>query len=223
MFSKDTWHLWILAAGLLCVGLGYATVRTIMVPATFGQDGHYRSAALDEELARERKLVSASECWTCHEEQKAEFSESAHKEVHCFNCHDNLLEHFNLCTKAVAEAKAAGKDAKSAKCGPEGMKLDNLKPACVRCHTTLTGRPAEFTVVNQNEHLEEMEAEEPKSARVCLECHLGHKPSEEPDDEEEDEEDEDEEDEDEDDEADEAAAATPVNAATGTDNSDEEE
>ena len=185
-----------------------------MVPDTWGEKGHYRAAALTEEVARERKLVSATECWTCHEDQQALFSESAHREVHCFNCHDHLLEHFNLCTKAVADAKAAGQDPKKAKCGPLGMKLDSIKPACVRCHTQLTGRPKGFTTINQNEHLEENGAENPKSPKACLECHSGHKPSESIEDLKEAKEGDDE---DEDEDADAADAATPTAAVSGTD------
>ena len=214
MFARDTLHLWILVIGLLLVGVGYAVVRGAMVPDSFGKNGHYRAEALQEERDMPRRLVSASECLDCHTETAKVYSESGHKEVHCSKCHDKLLAHFDACTKAFAEAKAAGTDTSQVKCLTEGIKRLAIKPACVRCHKEMVGRPKDFKVINVNAHLEEMEADEPDSLKVCLQCHLGHNPAEEPDSGDEEEEEE---------EADAAEAATPAAAASAADDKDDDD
>lgn len=181
MFSKDTAHLWVMAMGLALVGVFYVIVRTVVVPPSFGEFGHYRGDSLRENAAIPRNLVSASECLDCHVAQAEKFKASPHHEVHCGQCHGDLLKHFDDCTRAAkAAGKAPDKSVGAVKCDVSGLKLETIRVACVRCHVQLVGRPEKFPTINPGEHLADNDAENRESPKVCLQCHSGHDPTEQP-------------------------------------------
>ena len=86
MFSRDSLHLWILAAGLAGVVGAFLTVRAATLPPTWGQHGHWRGAALTEAAAKPRKVTTRADCLACHQSPKQAFGKK-HAKVLCTECH----------------------------------------------------------------------------------------------------------------------------------------
>ncbi|MCA9189686.1 MAG: hypothetical protein KDA99_28880, partial [Planctomycetales bacterium] len=67
-FYRDTRHLWTLALLLGVVVAGFIFIRGVMVPPTFGDQGPYRAAVLDEIKQLPSMLISDATCLECHAE-----------------------------------------------------------------------------------------------------------------------------------------------------------
>lgn len=183
LISRDSRHLWIMLFLVVAGGWGFLWVRGQMVPETFGQQGPYRAAALDEIKAKPSVLLADAVCLKCHTEVGKERHESLHKAVSCFHCHGLGREHVEQARK-VELARKAGKS--KGLTIPPAKKWDGNfrthidlyitkdKATCVACHEARVGMPAKFKKINIAEHLKEQEAEEPKSRESCFECHGGH-------------------------------------------------
>ncbi len=198
MFSRDTLHLWILAGALALVGVGFFTVRSLTVPPSFGQFGHYRGAALQIATDKERKLTTRGDCGECHATLKHEMGKS-HERVHCIECHGEGKAHMTACKTAKASAKAG--DALT--CDKSNLMPTNIKDICLHCHQEMVGRAKKHPQIVFTEHMKDMDPKDPKSPLVCMECHSPHNPAEELSDDKE---------EDKDEEAKPAEAATPTAA-----------
>ena len=48
------------------VAVVFMAARTVLIPATFGKDGHYRAAAVDSIAVRPVKYAGRVECADCH-------------------------------------------------------------------------------------------------------------------------------------------------------------
>ena len=177
IFSRDAFHLWVLFFLIVTGGSGLLWVRNQMVPETFGQQGPYRAAALDEIKAKRSVLVADTVCLQCHVDVKKERAESLHKTVSCFHCHGLGREHVALAQKA---AKSPGLSVPPSKKW-DGNFMTHIdlyitkdKAICLVCHEKRVGMPKNFKKINVAEHLKEQEAEKPKSRESCFECHGGH-------------------------------------------------
>lgn len=185
MFSKDVLHLWVLTAALVAIGLGYFGMRSLAVPPSFGELGHYRGDSLREQAARPIKVPTRARCLQCHEDQWKNKEKSKHASLSCGSCHGLGLDHVRDCEQARATAKAAGQDVTKIKCASDGVQVTQLRKTCENCHAQMVGRPTKFLQIVPAEHLKEQEADDPTSPKACAQCHQGHDPSEEPEDEEE--------------------------------------
>ena len=197
MFSRDTLHLWILAGALALIAVGFFTVRSLAVPPSFGQFGHFRGAALETAANKERKLTTRGDCAACHETLKHEMGKS-HAMVHCVECHGDGHAHMTSCKTAKTAAKAGEKLI----CDKSNLMPTDIKSICLHCHQEMVGRAKKHPQINFTEHMKDMEPKDPKSPMVCMQCHVPHDPSEEPSDDTEDK----------DDDAKPAEAATPTAA-----------
>lgn len=180
MFSKDSLHLWILFGALVLGGVGYASMRSLVVPASYGKFGPYRGDALTEEMARAGKVTTKATCIACHEGAAAKMAKSKHSMVHCSDCHGQGKEHIAACDLAVAATKAAGGDVKTVKCLHDKLMPTQLRQTCLHCHSQTVGRASTHPQIVVDEHLKDQDAKDPKSANVCSQCHAGHNPGEEP-------------------------------------------
>jgi hypothetical protein len=145
---RDSEHLIRLA---LLFGVGvflFLGARAVLVPADFGELGHYRTGALDDN--RQRPLVHAGRaaCGECHD-TAATLSGGAHAKVGCEACHGALAAH-------AADPGAAAPPA------PEVAAL------CVRCHGANPARPARHPQVEPEAHAE---------GASCTDCHEPHSPA----------------------------------------------
>jgi len=62
-------------------------LRHLLVPETFGRDGHYRAAAVDLEKNLSLRYAGHLSCRECHEDVAAVKSESKHFPISCEACH----------------------------------------------------------------------------------------------------------------------------------------
>ena len=176
--SPDSRHLVVLASLLVVGGLAFKVTTRQLVPATFGEKGPYRAAALDELKAEKPPLIpSDALCLECHAEVGQERAEALHKAVACYHCHGLGTQHVAEARKAKGTPGASYRPAEPWN-GDFLTKQDlyNTKnrKVCLVCHEKVVGMPAEFSQIVVAKHLEEEAAEHPESAEACFECHEGH-------------------------------------------------
>ena len=145
---KDKEHL-VRMAGLFGVGLlVFLVLRGVLIPADFGDLGHYRASALDDNSSVELQFAGRAACETCHDDVATERAESAHRSIACEACHGALAVHADNPEGAIPER-------------PEATSL------CVSCHGANVTKPPWFPAVSPDEHSE---------GEACDECHLPHAP-----------------------------------------------
>ena len=177
IFSRDALHLWIVFFLIVAGGSVFLWAQSRLVPETFGQQGPYRAAALDEIAAKPSVFLADAVCLKCHAEVGEERAESLHKAVSCFHCHGLGREHV---AQARKSAKSPGLSVAPAKKW-DGNFMTHIdlyitkdKATCLVCHEDTVGMPKDFKKINVAKHLEEQEAEKPNSRESCFECHGGH-------------------------------------------------
>lgn len=176
-FLRDTGHLWIVLFLILAGGAGFLWARTQMIPASYGERGAYRAAALGEIAAKPMMLPADKVCLECHGDVGEERAESLHKAVLCIHCHGYGREHIALAREVAASGEGSVPPAQPWD-GDFFTKIDLYvtqdRATCLACHESRVGMPADFKKINVAEHLEEMGADEPASRETCFECHAGH-------------------------------------------------
>jgi hypothetical protein len=144
---KDKEHL-LRVAGLFVVGIAaFLLLQQLLVPKGFGEFGHFRTGALDDNRAVPAKFAGQATCVECHTDEAAARTAGKHAHVHCEACHGALGRH------------AAD---------PEALKPTRPDPRtlCVTCHMVNEAKPAGFPQIDPKDHPE----------GVCTECHLAHNP-----------------------------------------------
>lgn len=137
-----------LAAVFTVAVVGLIAARVLLVPATFGDIGHYRSAAIDSIAAREMKYAGHQECSMCHRPIADRRAASNHRTVACEVCHGPAAEH-------VATPLDVKPDA------------PRERGFCPLCHSYNPSRPTGFPQIDTVTH----------NARVpCIGCHDPHAP-----------------------------------------------
>jgi predicted CXXCH cytochrome family protein len=144
---KDAEHLVRVAALFLAGVVAFFVAQRLLVPAGFGQYGHYRAGALADNRDRPVVFAGRAACEECHTDVAETKAKGRHARPACEACHGALAAH------------AADPSIKPTR--PDGRTL------CLRCHTALVGRPASFPQIDVAEHA-------PKGA--CTECHATHDP-----------------------------------------------
>ncbi|MBI2437603.1 MAG: hypothetical protein HYV36_02155 [Lentisphaerae bacterium] len=129
-------------------------IRPWLVPETFGEDGFYRVAAMDEEKSRLSRHVGRSACAECHADIAALHAKDAHASVECESCHGPGWEHVNDPTAALPRP--------------------NAKEDCLTCHRLLDARFGSFPQVDLHDHFQLVGVDDP--AIVCTRCHSPHEP-----------------------------------------------
>lgn len=144
---KDSEHL-LRLAGLFGVGiLIFAIAQAVLVPADFGQVGHYRTGALAANRARPLSFAGEATCVACHSDVGEAKAANQHRGVHCEACH--------------------GPQARHAESGENKPPRPDAATLCVRCHRADPARPASFPQINVKEHAGD---------EICTSCHTPHAP-----------------------------------------------
>ena len=146
--SGEYTHL-IRMAGLFAAGIvAFLLLRWMMVPADFGQLGHYRTGALADNMARPLKFAGQAACVECHTDIAEVRAKGRHAHVACESCHGALAAH--------AE-------------NPDGVipKRPDPRKTCIICHTASISKPKSFPQVVPAEHAPE---------GSCAACHAVHNP-----------------------------------------------
>jgi hypothetical protein len=145
---KEAAHL-IRLAVILIAGVGvFAIARQSIVPAGFGQYGHYRAGALGEIRAKPLTYAGRAACVLCHEDVSNVLKTSRHASIGCEACHGPQFRH--------SEDSAAQK--------PE---LPDTRALCAGCHEKIAARPDFVPQVVTVEHA---------GTEACKTCHQPHSP-----------------------------------------------
>lgn len=147
---KDKEHL-VRMAALFAVGIGlFLIARAALVPEGFGELGHYRTGALEDNRNVPLGYAGRATCSNpeCHSDVLEARRGSRHEAVSCEACHGPLARH--------AEDPGA--------LAPD---RPDKKKVCLRCHLADAAKPAKFPQVDPKEHGGE---------GGCDECHKPHHP-----------------------------------------------
>ena len=142
-------QVWRLAAVFAVLGGAFLAARTVLQPATFGDIGHYRSAAVDSIAVLPIRYAGHEACEPCHVPVVDRKSQSYHRNVACEVCHGPQAEH-------VASP------------------LEHRPPAprerarCPLCHGYNPSRPTGFPQIDPVTH---------NPPRPCITCHDPHDPT----------------------------------------------
>lgn len=130
------------------LGVALVVARRVLVPESFGEFGHYRSAALEEVASHEKKYAGRQECGLCHSDVEAMRVAGNHEGVSCEVCHGPAADH-------VA--------------GPMETKpdIDRDREACTLCHGFSPSRPTGFPQIEAVAH---------NAPSACVTCHSPHAP-----------------------------------------------
>ena len=144
----------ILRLVLLTLGVlgSYAVARMVLVPASFGEYGWFRGAALGELAAAKPVFSGMKACDECHSEVFELLAKGPHKAIACESCHGPSRLH------------AGDPDVKP----PRDKFMDS---DCMHCHQSSPSRPAWLKQIEANEHFR---------GDQCVGCHLPHQPNEMP-------------------------------------------
>jgi hypothetical protein len=128
---------------------GLLVLRQSFVPATFGQLGHYRAAALDSAAARPIRFAGLQACAECHGDVAAFKARSYHRGLSCEVCHGAANDH---ATDPGSRTPVAAKD----------------RETCLHCHGYQSSRPTGFPQVLERVH---------NPMQACVACHNPHDPT----------------------------------------------
>ena len=145
---RDIEHLLRLVAVLIAGIIIFFVARRLMIPPGYGQYGHYRPGALEDNRNRPIKFAGHAACELCHEEAATLKKTGKHSNVSCEACHGPLAQH--------ADDPTANKP-----------KRPNAASLCVRCHEAGIAKPKGFPQVVSKEH---------SGGEPCNSCHQPHKP-----------------------------------------------
>ena len=126
---------------------GWFVGRYIVVPPTFGDQGHFRAAAIDSVAALPIMYAGQQSCFECHDEIFTTKQDSRHNKVSCEACHGPSAMHvedFELLPSAPRE-----------------------RDYCAFCHGYDPSRPTGFPQIEQMTH---------NPLQPCIACHDPHQP-----------------------------------------------
>ncbi len=137
-------------------------VRWVLTPSSFGDLGHFRADAINEEEAILPKHGTNNSCLSCHEYEFEKHGNGLHKTVSCEFCHDMYTKHVEN------DKKIANMEVK------EGKEITTL---CLRCHNdAIMARPGTMIkTIAMPDHLKDQKVNE---QHACNQCHYVHNPLE---------------------------------------------
>jgi len=145
---KDAGHLFRFAGLFVVAFLLFLVIRGFVVPASFGQYGHYRGKAITDIAARPVNFAGHDTCETCHSDVLDMKKTGKHAHVNCEACHGALAKHADDPTiKPV---------------------LPDTAVLCIRCHAASAAKPKGFPQVVADEH---------SGGVPCETCHKPHSPA----------------------------------------------
>ncbi len=158
--SKPYSHVVRILLILITVGVVGVAVRAMVLPKSFGEYGHYRGTAIQDEMNRPIRNGTNASCLVCHPYIREMHMEGVHKTVSCEFCHGPVADHVKDGKVIARLPKKQGKE---------------IKRLCLRCHNQIIrARPKEsIKMISMPQHLEQ------KHVRVdhnCNQCHNVHAP-----------------------------------------------
>ena len=132
---------------IIFIGL-FLFIRSKLIPDSFGQYGHYRGDALQDNASVEPVFATKEACYDCHDDIREKLESDMHADLSCLICHGPGLEH-------IASMEA------------DNILKESGREFCGRCHHINAGRSRDvvFQVDIKTHHPEK---------KHCIECHNPH-------------------------------------------------
>jgi hypothetical protein len=129
--------------------LFFVLVRSLLVPPTFGEYGHYRAASIKDIISQEIKYAGEVVCSECHDDMVEMKSASYHKRLSCEVCHGPAYQHSQAPDEYTPPAP-------------------RKRGYCVLCHGYNSSRPTGFPQIDPVRH---------NPRKPCIKCHNPHDPT----------------------------------------------
>jgi hypothetical protein len=151
----------------------FLILRQVLKPDSFGELGHYRAKAIQENTVRELHYAGSEVCCTCHQDICTDKTSGHHAQLKCEVCHGPGLKH----ARSVEKFKGSQL--------PDSLLL--FKPVerkdCAICHRKNAARikilfdTIDNTVIRQINVLEHNPMDtDTKAEYKCIDCHNPHQP-----------------------------------------------
>jgi hypothetical protein len=151
----------------------FLVARYFLKPKSFGELGHYRALAIEENAMKELHYAGSENCSKCHDSIRAEKAEGLHAKLKCEVCHGPGFKH----------AKYAGQFTNSEL--PDSLKLHKPieRKECAKCHQINAARiKIQFDTID-NSVIKQIDAmkhklisKKTKKEQKCIKCHNPHQP-----------------------------------------------
>lgn len=149
----------LLRAGILLGAalLVFFIIRTLAVPSSYGQYGHFRGDNLAEQVAIPMQYGPPQVCEGCHSDKVVQKEKGKHKSIPCQTCHGPVSAHIQ-------------------DSGVQPMGVNRSWTLCARCHQKIEGRPRSFPQIIIQDHLSTLGVTVDGNEAACLTCHNPHSP-----------------------------------------------
>ncbi len=130
--------------------IAFIVVRSLLVPASFGQYGWYRGASVEELRNLPINYSGSASCagTNCHATIYSVWSTDRHKTLNCEDCHGPAEKHVLNPRETLTPA-------------------NDSRDFCGLCHYQRVARPETFPQIDPEIHGENLR---------CIYCHDPHKP-----------------------------------------------
>lgn len=128
--------------------VAFIATRSLLTPETFGDLGHYRTAAVDSIEALDIRYAGHQACSECHEDISEFKSKSFHREVNCECCHGPAAAHIESGAEILPD-------------------IPRQRDHCLLCHIYNPARPTGFPQIDPVSH---------NPVKPCIGCHNPHRP-----------------------------------------------
>lgn len=126
----------------------FLIVRPMLIPEGFGEQGHFRSGALNDAVAVQFKYAGKASCVECHDDMTEMLAAGYHKKLSCEVCHGPLAGHIEDSDENAPT-------------------FPRERTLCPVCHEYLASRPTGFPQIVSQSH---------NSLKACISCHEPHDP-----------------------------------------------
>lgn len=166
-------HIKRLIIAFAVVFLLFLVMRQVLRPRSFGEFGHYRPQAIQENMMKEMHYAGSAKCSKCHDEMHNDKALGFHAQLKCEVCHGPGLKHV-LFADLFKDGKL-----------PDSLLLNkpDQRKDCAICHEENPARikilfdTIDNTMIHQVNTLKHNPVDRSTKESIrCIECHNPHQP-----------------------------------------------
>ncbi len=135
---------------VIFIGL-FLVLKYALTPKSFGEFGHYRGLALEENKVKVPEYSGEKSCAECHQDMTDLKMAHEHATLSCETCHGAGREHIASVDSVVVKPK-----------------MPNTREFCSVCHAKNFARKAR--------NIKKIDPKEHNPGELCTKCHNPHNP-----------------------------------------------